>query len=251
MERDMLFIMKDNRYRRLTRVAALYTVICCVLFTMSCAARINGPLAADGSATLAINVSLEPKMAALIGRLSAAGGQKGGSVLDGPAIAQSMSKAPGIASVSFANTASASINGTLRISAIGDFLAVGSRGGFIAFEQASSGGRCVINISRGTSPQILNLLSSEITSYLEAIMAPLITGENLKKYEYLEEVSAVYGKAVSDEIAGSKIRASIDFPGQVTSARGGTFSGRKAEFNVPLLDLLVLETPLSYDVVWK
>jgi hypothetical protein len=162
-----------------------------------------------------------------------------------------MSNAPGIASVSFTNTASAAIEGPLRISAIGDFLAVGSRGGFITFEQASQGGRCVISINRETGPQILGLLSSEITGYLEAIMAPLATGEKLSKTEYLEEVSVVYGKAVSDEIAGSRIRASIDFPGQVASARGGTFSGKRVEFNVPLLDLLVLETPVSYEVVWK
>jgi hypothetical protein len=190
-------------------------------------------------------------MAALITRLSAAGGQKGVHVLDGAAIARSMSNAPGIASVSFANIKPAEIEGPLHISAIGDFLAAGSRGGFITFEQASQGGRCVISINRETGPQILGLLSSEITGYLEAIMAPLATGEKLSKTGYLEEVSVVYGKAVSDEIAGSVIRASIDFPGQVASAKGGTFSGKRAEFSVPLLDLLVLEMPLSYEVVWK
>jgi hypothetical protein len=243
--------MKDYHYLSLNSMAAFFAVLYCVIFIPSCAARISGPLAADGSAALAVSVSLEPRMAALITRLSAAGGQRGVYVLDGSNIARSMSNAPGIASVSFANTASAAIEGPLRISAIGDFLAVGSRGGFITFEQASQGGRCVISINRETGPQILSLLSSEITGYLEAIMAPLATGEKLSKAEYLEEVSIVYGKAVSDEIAGSRIRASIDFPGQVASARGGTFSGKKAEFSVPLLDLLVLGTPISYEVVWK
>jgi hypothetical protein len=243
--------MKDHHYLRLKSWMAFLALLYCVILTPSCAARINGPLAADGSAALAVSVSLEPRMAALITRLSAAGGQRGGQVLDGPAIALSMSNAPGIASVSFANTASTAIEGPLRISAIGDFLAVGSRGGFITFEQAGQGGRCVISINRETGPQILGLLSSEITGYLEAIMAPLATGEKLSKAGYLEEVSVVYGKAVSDEIAGSRIRASIDFPGQVANVKGGTFSGKRAEFNVPLLDLLVLETPLSYEVVWK
>jgi hypothetical protein len=243
--------MKDQQYLRLKSVTAFLAILCCVILTPSCAARINGPLAADGSAALAVSVSLEPRMAALITRLSAAGGQKSGHVLDGAAIARSMSNAPGIASVSFANTKPAAIEGPLRISAIGDFLAVGSRGGFITFQQASQGGRCIISINRETGPQILGILSSDITGYLEALMAPLATGEKLSKAEYLEEVNVVYGKAVSDEIAGSRIRASIDFPGQVVSARGGTFSGSRAEFNVSLLDLLVLETPLSYEVVWK
>jgi len=37
----------------------------------------------------------------------------------------------------------------------------------------------------------------------------------------------------------------------VQSVRGGTFSGRRAEFSIPLVDILVMETPLSYEVVWR
>jgi hypothetical protein len=64
-------------------------------------------------------------------------------------------------------------------------------------------------------------------------------------------VSTVYGKGIADEIAQSAIRASIEFPGPVQSVRGGTFSGSRADFTIPLLDMLVLETPLSYEAVWK
>jgi hypothetical protein len=73
----------------------------------------------------------------------------------------------------------------------------------------------------------------------------------MTKLEYLELVSTIYSKAISDEIAASRIRASIDFPGTVTAARGGTFSGRRADFDIPLLDLLVLETPQTYEVTWR
>jgi hypothetical protein len=82
-------------------------------------------------------------------------------------------------------------------------------------------------------------------------MAPLVTGEELTKTEYLELVSTLYSKAISDEIAGSTIRAAIDFPGAVTSVAGGAYSGKRASFDIPLLDLLVLETPLRFEVVWK
>ena len=34
-------------------------------------------------------------------------------------------------------------------------------------------------------------------------------------------------------------------------SKGGAFSGRKAEFEIPLIDLLVLEAPLSYEVTWR
>jgi hypothetical protein len=230
----------------------LFCGLCFALF-LSCAARIDGSLSADGSAALSVVVSLEPRMTNLIRSLAAAGGQAqaGQPVLDGPAIAQSMSNAPGVAHVSLTNTGPSALEGTVQISDINRFLAVGDVGGFVSFEQGRNGGSCEISINRDNGPVILGILSPEIADYLSALMAPLATGEELTKFEYLELVTSVYNRAVSDEIAGSRIRASIGFPGQVTSVMGGTFSGRRANFDIPLLDLLVLETPLSYDVRWN
>ncbi|MDR1251225.1 MAG: hypothetical protein LBK62_03560 [Treponema sp.] len=234
-----------------------FAILClCFIFVplFSCAARINGALQETGRATLLISASLQPRMTALIRSLSAAvdSAPANRPVLDGEAIARSMSAAPGIDSVSFGNTGPAAIEGPVRISRIGDFLASGGAGGgFIGFEQHADGGRCTINLSRDSGPQILSLISPEIADYLSALMAPLATGEVLGKAEYLFLVSTVYGKGVADEISQSSIHASIEFPGPVQSVRGGTFSGRRADFNIPLPDILVLEKPLSYEVIWK
>jgi hypothetical protein len=64
-------------------------------------------------------------------------------------------------------------------------------------------------------------------------------------------ITSFYNKAISDEIASSTIRASITFPGNITGVRGGSFSGRRADFNIQLLDFLVLENPLVYEVYWN
>jgi hypothetical protein len=235
------------------------------LFTVSCAARINGSLQGDGQADLQIHVALEPRMTALIGGLAAAGGalQPGAPILDGSAIAASMAKAPGVASVSFKNTGPTVIEGPIKISRIGDFLAPGlaasaatgkKSSGFITFEQnvaPRTGGRCTINLSLDSGPEILGLISPDMGDYLSALMAPLATGEVLTKTEYLMLVASVYGKGIADEIAKAFFRAEIDFPGPVQSVTGGTFSGKKAQFVIPLLDILVLETPLSYEVNWR
>jgi hypothetical protein len=130
-------------------------------------------------------------------------------------------------------------------------LTAGDAGGFVEFEQEKSGGKCKIYIDLDNGPVILNILSAEFSAYLDFLMAPLATGEEMTRLEYLALVSSIFGKAISDEIASSRIRASIGFPGQVTSVKGGTFSGRTAEFDIPLLDLLVLETPVTYEVNWK
>ena len=225
------------------------------LLCAACTARIQGALDAGGGGEFALSTALEPRMGVLIRSLSKAGGRSSpdAPVLDGPAIARSMEKAPGVAAVSLRNTAPAAVEGVIGISRLADFLAPAGGGGFISLEQgpAGRGGRLTVRLSRESGPEMLALLSPEVSDYLSALMAPLATGEVLNRDEYLELAASVYGKAVAGEIAGGRIRASIDFPGPVGSVRGGVFSGKRAEFDLSLLDLLVLEQPLRYEVVWK
>jgi len=236
------------------------------LFFASCAAQISGSLKADGQADLQIYAALQPRMTALIRGLAAASGaaQPGSPndtlILDGPAISASMSSAPGVASAELKNIAPAAIQGPVQISRVSDFLAKSKTGAktqaskspsFVVFQQGKDGGRCVVNLNRDSGPEILDLLSPEVGEYLAALMAPLATGEALTKAEYLTLVGSVYGKSVADEISNAQVRTYIDFPGKVQGVRGGTFSGRRVELAIPLLDILVLEKPLIYDVTWK
>jgi hypothetical protein len=162
-----------------------------------------------------------------------------------------MSAAPGVESAGLRNTGPAALEGPVKITNIGDFLAPArDKRGFIILEEDASGGRLRLTLNRDLGPDILSLISPEVTDYLSALMAPIATGELLSKTEYLELVSSVYGKPIAGEISNASIRASVDFPGHVRSARGGSFSGKRAEFAIPLLDLLVLESPLVYEVSW-
>jgi hypothetical protein len=218
----------------------------------SCAANISGRLDTGGSGEFAVSTSLGNRVAALLGSLSGAMG-RGEFALNGPAIAQSMAAAPGITSVSFRNTGPVALEGTIKITKIGDFLssAAGQKG-FITFEEGQTGGgRLGVSLNRDEGPRILSLVSPEIADYFSALMAPLATGEALTKTEYLRLVASVYGQIVAEEISGGSIRAAVDFPGPISAVQGGTFTGKRAEFIVPLLDLLVLEKPLSYEVTWK
>ena len=233
----------------------IFLVAVFLLGFSSCASLINGSLMAEGQTNLEIQAELKPGMSALIGRFAALSGtaKPDAPLLDGPSLAKSMSAAPGVASVSFTNKTASSIEGPVKIARINDFLSSGGASGFISFEQKNSSGEghCTANINLASGPQILDLISPEISMYLKALMAPIATGEALSKAEYLTLVGSVYGRGIADEIAVSAIRASVYFPGAIQRIKGGTFTGRKAEFEIPLLDILVLETPLNYEVVWK
>ena len=227
-----------------------------LIIVSSCASQINGSLMGDGQADMQIRAELKPRISALITRFAALSGGSaapGAPLLDGPSVSASMSGAPGIASVALVNKSPTSIEGPVKISRIGDLLASGRAGNFITFEQknAAGEGRCSVNLSLESGPAILGLISPDISMYLNALMAPLASGEKMTKKEYLDLVASFYGKDIADEIAGGVIQVSFNFPGAIQRIKGGTFTGRRADFTIPLPDVLVLETPLSYEVVWK
>jgi hypothetical protein len=236
-----------------------FLLLALVPLCAACTARINGRLNVDGAGDFAVSAGLLPRISTLIRSLAAAGSGDAAKVnadtlvIDGAVISKSMSAAPGVSSVSFKNTAPAALEGRIVISQISGFLSAGGKtGGFISFSRdGASGGRCAITLTREKGPDMLMLLSPDITDYLSALMAPLATGEKLSKSEYLEAVESIYGRATAAEIALSSIAAAIEFPGTVQSVKGGKAAGRRAEFEIPLLDLLTLETPLFFEVMWK
>jgi hypothetical protein len=229
-----------------------------------CSTQINGVLREGGAADLNIRTALEPQISAFIRDLSRFAGQQqadsAAPILDGGLIGRSMAGAPGIERVSFSNTASQAIEGTIGVSRIDEFLAVsGGKGrNFITLEETKSGGspsgRLTLSLDFDSAVEILPLLSEEIQNYLSAILAPVALGEKQSKADYLADVAFFLGREqgpkIAAEIAASRIVLSVDLPGPVSAVRGGTFSGRRAQFSIPLLDLLVMEAPLRYEALW-
>jgi len=222
-----------------------------VLAFSSCTAKIDGSIKADSSAVLTVNMSIGQKVTALIKNMATASGQENIQILDGQSISKALSQSPGIESVSLKNTSQSAVDGQIKVSKISLFLAESNGKGYITFEQGAGGGKCVFSVNIDNGQVILKSLSKDISDYLNALMAPIATGEKMTKSEYLELVASFYNKGISDEIAASKIRVSVEFPGVVTNVKGGTFTGKKANFDIPLIDLLVLQTPLVYEVSWK
>ncbi|MCL2070006.1 MAG: hypothetical protein FWH19_03340 [Treponema sp.] len=220
----------------------------------SCSTRIDGALLEGGQANLSLVTSLEPRTLALVSNLRSFLGAAGdGPVLDGPAIANSMAAAAGMTAVSLRNTSPSALEGNISIGNVGDFLAIGGEESrFINYVQGSAPGSSsiVINLDRIFAPQIISRLSPEITEYLSALMAPALLGVSSSRQEYLDLLAMIYGRPLADEIASAYIRARIEFPRPLRSVYGGNASGRMAEFDIILLDLLVLEEPLKYEAIW-
>jgi len=229
----------------------IVTIFILLLF-FSCSARIDGVVREGGAAELKLQTSMEPRTAALIRSMRGFMGEATNEpVLDGRAISLSMAAAPGVRSISLVNTGPEAMDGSISISNIGDFLASG--GGtnrFIVFTEGRDASSIVVTLDRTSAPEIIARLSPEIEDYLQALMAPVVVGDPDTRPEYIALISAVYGRPLANEISEARIRASIEFPRPIKAIRGGNAVGRQAEFEIPLLDVLVLEQPLRYEVSW-
>ena len=235
------------------RIYHFFLIICLILLT-SCASQINGVLRQGGAANLHVEAALEPRITILIRSLQSMMGEAGsGLILDGPAISLSLAASDGVSSVSLENTGPQAIRGNIAVNNIEDFLSVSGKR-FITYNErvsgSSSSGSIHIYLDKETAPELIAMLSSEAIEYLTALMAPAVLGEDISKDEYLMLVGSLYGRPIAGEISTSMIRAIIEFPGSITSIRGGTANRNQAVFTVPLLDLLVLETPISLEAGW-
>jgi len=233
---------------------ALILFIPLAVLLFSCSARIDGEFREGGVVEIALKTSLEPRMITLILSLRDLMGESSDDpVLDGQSISRSLTAQPGVGAVSLKNTSSFALEGTISILKVDDFLAdTVAKTRLISYTEGREAGSSsiVISLDKDSAPEIISRLAPEAGEYLEALMAPVILGEDATKQEYLWLLSMVYGRALADEIANSRIKALIEFPRTVWAVQGGKATGKLVEFDIPIIDILVLEQPLRYEVSW-
>jgi hypothetical protein len=258
-----VYTMKmDNLVRFLRRLPAAGIFIFAALAAcISCSTRLNCEIHGDGRADMVLNSALLPAMNGLLKNLAArSGGENDAPVLDASLINKALARMTGIESAALRNTAENNMDGRIVISNIGLFFnhaadAVSKQNAIkqiplAVWEQTPYGGSFKAAINRDTGQQLLSLLTPELVDYLSALMAPIATGEIIDKAAYLELVSSVYGKTIAAELPRAELLLAIDFPGPVEYISGGAYRGNHTEFKLPLLDLLVLDKAVVYEVRW-
>ena len=231
------------------RLAPLLCSILAVAALSSCSARFSVKLQGAEGASVDLDASLGPRTATLIANLAGASGAAASgaaSVLDASSLTKSLRAVPGIASAALRNTDRRTVAGSVSVSELDRFLSPR----FARLERSASGGRVSFYLDRSSAPAVLSSISPELMDYLTALMAPAATGEAMGAAEYLSVVASVYGEGVAEELRAGRLRASVELPGPARSSRGGTVSGTRVDFSVPVVDLLVLEKPIELDAAW-
>ncbi len=107
------------------------------------------------------------------------------------------------------------------------------------------------------SPEVLrglyDSMDEQTRGYVDLFMAPAFTGERMDAAEYAALVASVYGKDLADELSSAVMELSLAVPKgkkALSASSGAKVAGRRASFQLPLLDLLVLTEERSYSVSW-
>ena len=237
-------------YKNYGRSPGIFLLLILLTFFSSCSARIDAVFSEGVTAELTVRTSLGPRTIALLNSMRSFMGEESETpLLDGPSISGSLVAISGIGAVHLNNTSPSALEGRISLSNVSNILADSNiNSPFISYIQGSGYSSMVIILDRETAPELISRLSPEIVEYLSALFAPLVLGDTSTRQEYLGLLASFYGRPLADEIEAARIFVRIEFPRQISAVQGGSFTGRHAEFNIPLLDILVLEQPLYYEV---
>ncbi|HON12926.1 MAG TPA: hypothetical protein PLB48_02335 [Treponema sp.] len=224
-----------------------YVLMIYLAAVSSCTLSIKATLRPDTQIDLSYTSEIKPKIAALFKDLNGSHQNTATPLLSAQVVTASLQKVPELSQVITRESAQA-LEGSLRITKLE---ALSQRFPFIIQKKEGSENLLNLSINRDTARQLVGLFTTDVRDYLEALMAPVITGEELSAKEYLDLLSSVYGKTIAQEIEASRVSLKFQVPGTITRVIGGTSSGGEAVFAIPLIDLLVVQKPLFYQLVWK
>jgi len=124
-----------------------------------------------------------------------------------------------------------------------------TQAGVASFERSPDRSTLLFHLDRSNFGQVASFLPMQ-NNPLFRILGPE-ENAGTSEEEYLEMMAFMLGEKGPPAIRASFIELEIDVEGEVISQTGGTVSGRTVTFRIPLLDMLLLEEPLDYSVVFR
>lgn len=121
---------------------------------------------------------------------------------------------------------------------------------------SNSGTSLTLNINP-ESIQNLCLKDESYGPYFDLLMAPIFTNEEMSSTEYIELISAVYGKELTKEFDNSYLEIILKSPKGTTIKKNSILgvedlkiSQSEAKFKLPLKEFLCLREAKTYSISW-
>jgi hypothetical protein len=114
-------------------------------------------------------------------------------------------------------------------------------------------GLLYLSIGPENIKEFVNMLSEDDREYIDLLMAPAITGENLSAAEYEDLIKQGYGEKLAKELKKSKFNISLTCPRKINSITIKPFgsvskNGNKGTVDIPLSELLCVHEPIFIEV---
>jgi hypothetical protein len=229
---------------------------CALISAVSgCSPSVKISVGSDLKTVCDFSVSLDAQLASRLGARATDNSVAAPSPLFDLALIQRSFQAAGFADV----TATSLSAGELAVRAeaaspVAAFSAVPNVVRYTALSNGS-GGQIEIAVSKETISEILAIMPDGISEYLDLLMAPLFTGENLTETEYLAVIASVYGQQTADMLKKSTLDIHFALPARADiryypDAAKVSVSGNNVSLFLPLASVLSAQTELAFCAVW-
>ena len=231
-------------YKNIETAAFFCIALACAALS-ACAPQATLTLKPEGSARIDFQMTISPNAEKTLERFTGTGGDRG--IFDVQAIQTSLALA-GFKSASAEIAQNASLS--LSIPAEkgqqypGDAILVDHD------KKTAS-----LSLSRDNLSAVFAVFPPETLDFLELLMAPAFTGEELDRKEYVDIIASAYGKTVAGDLENSALSFTIRAPSPMTvtgSSPGLQYKKLNSAIvcTIPLVDLLVLSEPITLDIRW-
>jgi len=238
-----------------------------MLFFASCSESQRLTVAADGSGTADVEVTLAPMlvsylhdlMASMAGADDNGGGAAGAPpIFDLERVRAAFGQLPGVSGLAVGAPSDGTLTlrfafRSLRALLGGPQAAEGSN----PITLTTSGGATTIRfyLDRGNLQALTSLPPLRDNPLLLALVpkgtSRVTEAQELELLDYAFGDYAPKGSTVGAVVRASAIHVSLTVEGQIVSQRGGTQAGNTVVFTLPLLRLLTLEQPVDYAVTYR
>ncbi|MBN1241618.1 MAG: hypothetical protein JXA15_02800 [Spirochaetales bacterium] len=231
------------------RSAARFLPLLAALSLSACAASMNISLRNDLSAGVTVRVELPDEVASKIGQLR--GDPPGAELpLIDPALVRAGAEDNGVRVVEARPLGDRVFRGIFEVADLAD---LGRRSlGAVSVSSSAKGGSLSVGIDRSNAAELFALFPGIDPYLIEALSPPALDGSDLTMAEYREMLGALLGTKSLPALDAAEVDLVVELPGTPVAAgtAGFTLSGRSAKASIKLLDLLVLETPITLKVSW-
>jgi hypothetical protein len=244
--------------KRLTMKYLIYPLMISVFLLGSCTMKNEVLLEKDGSGELSFELDMAPYLGEVIEQVQTLMDgdvpETGESFFDLPAIREGFASNEDVELINLESPHELSLRGSFSFDTVESMLQKIDEG---------SAGEKMITFSRsgGVSRMDLVLNRETVNALLdenEAFDNPLIQSfgpastEGMSRSDYLDMMEFAMGEESRMGISDSRLSVIVRTAGTITGQKGGSLTGDDSvRFDIPLLDLLMLEKELRYSLSYK